>query len=710
MPLFRTLSLSLSLSLSQRNKDDLEGVARVARAHHQLAKRNELIVLLLDIIQKQLAPLLHEFLPTVRKLAGLNTRDCGNVVLKARQLIMATELPSNTQRKIAIQTLLNTASAVSQNNVDARRERLAPLIDQSQPIEDMIFSFFEGSRPAIQTTALEAYIRRIYQVYSVPFLDCQAVKPIMVASTTTPGSAAGQTGGKVTTTMEEAGPTLIGRWHFNMDPWSSRLGQEAAKNHMAGDSPMPLSRNTSETSPSPSPAASRPTLSLSRIPSSGPPPAGRFLLTKSDSVSDLRIRNQGKKGSTAPAGSTKEVDETQDSDNEVEDGLDEEQRRALQSEVGGDDVPAGRNRVARASVFNTAVVPTTDSSTRSARGGSTNVRQGVFGYFTSFDSMKRGFQQLLPLFDTQVQFVEPVHVLYVALKWGSGLNASAKLPADDTLSGYLRTFLSSKQGELSSAGVRRVTFIISTATPGNQGGEYPAYFTFRHRLGYEEDTLVRHIEPITAAQLDLERLSNFDLAHIATTNRMIHLFAAYPAALKGKGVALHGAEAAKRGAEQGHLGPTASTTAYDGRRIFIRTLVRKLDGTALFTGTGSASGGSGFNPRPQSPGMGVPSSDADLDAYPETEFAFVEALNALEIAMHGDASRSPFKLNAIFLNVLVEAVIDATYIEAVIRLMARRYSAKVKRLHVAVVEFNICIKVRSIQSRLVDEDLEIDSL
>jgi len=664
-------------ALRKRNKDDLETVARVARAHHQLAKRNELVVLLLDIIQKQLSPLLSNFLPIVRRLAALNTRDCGNVVLKARQLIMATELPSNVQRRIAIQTLLNTASAAA--SAEQRRDRLAPLIDQSQPIEDLIFSFLAPEcRPAVQTSALEAYIRRIYQVYSVPFLDCQAVKPLMTASPhpVTPGAKP---------IMEEAGPTLIARWHFNMDPWSARLEQESRQNaKLALSSASSPSSASAQWQQQPvvnkvaqaggeSPVLVSSTLASS---SSAAAPSGR-LLQKSDSVIDIgKLRAPKSARGTGTGADAVEEDE-------VEYGSDEDKK--------GDTVPAGR--VAEASERSTGTSPST----------AVPVRQGVWGYFSSFDAMKRGFAQLLPLFDTRVKFVEPVHVLYVALRWGNPMAQSSRLPPDDNLSAYLRTFVASKEKDMAAAGVRRVTFIISSAasasasTGGASGtagassqvsSDYPAFFTFRARLGYDEDTLVRHIEPITAAQLDLERLSNFDLAHITTTNRSIHLFAAYPAKETGKGVALHGATAAVRlGAAAGSNQPTASTTAYDGRRFFIRTLVRKLDGSTLFTG--GASSGAGFPTRPTSPGS---YTDAELDAYPETEFAFVEALNALEIAMHGDASRSPFKLNSIFLNVLVEAAIDATYVEAVIRLMARRYASKIKRLYVSVVEFTICIK------------------
>jgi len=709
--------------LRRQFKDEgVEAVARVARAHHQLSKRSELIVLLLELLHKQLAPLLPSFRPILKKLATLNSKECGSVVLAARQLIMSTELPSSAQRKIAIQTLLSTASSC--HSSEQRRERLAPLIDQSQPIEDLIFQCFEHKRSAIQTAAMEAYIRRIFQVYYLPFVDCQVVKPNMLMGKSGSGDASGSsTGGlklRIDGTNEElSAPILLGRWHFSMDQTSRALEMEQHANAklpvQGSPSPSPATVGGQSWSPAAGGASSASGLSPSqnvRQTSAGRPPlattsssgqqqqqqrsvvSGRqmqsqYLLRKSDSVSDVRKLRRGSSKDSASATSTEPTAEE-------DEALSEEEEASKSAE--GETVPAG----SAAASFTTLATSSPRQPRGSIGGRPSDVRQGVLGYFTSFDSMKRYFAELLPFFDTRVQFVEPIHVLYVGFRWGAGINiagsGAAKMPPDDTLSTYLRTFLSSQEKALVQAGVRRVTFIVTaSAEAGSIKEESPAIFTFRHRLNYEEDTLVRHIEPITAAQLDLERLSNFDLAHLSTTNRAVHLFAAYPAKVPGKGVALHGdAVPPTEPIQQA----TASVNAYDGRRFFIRTLVRKLDGGALFQDADSSSDGptrGGVIQTPFHSGAGGSSSvegysESDLDAYPETEFAFVEALNALEIAMAGDATRSPFKFNSIFLNVLVEAIIDVKYIEAVIRLMARRYASKIKRLHVAVVEFNICIK------------------
>jgi len=115
---------------------------------------------------------------------------------------------------------------------------------------------------------------------------------------------------------------------------------------------------------------------------------------------------------------------------------------------------------------------------------------------------------------------------------------------------------------------------------------------------------------------------------------------------------------------------------YDGRRFFARVIVRHVD-SGLIT------------PRDDFKlGIAMHSiSLDDLDAHPETEVAFVEALNSLEVAIGSESSK--WRHNSIFLNVLVEAAVDLRYIEAVIRMLAKRYAEKIRRLQVDSVEFVI---------------------
>lgn len=72
--------------------------------------------------------------------------------------------------------------------------------------------------------------------------------------------------------------------------------------------------------------------------------------------------------------------------------------------------------------------------------------------------------------------------------------------------------------ELIAAGLRRITFVVSV-TPG----DYPKYFTFRGP-DYKEDKIIRNIEPSLAFQLELNRLSNFNITPVFSANRNIHIY------------------------------------------------------------------------------------------------------------------------------------------------------------------------------------------
>lgn len=74
--------------------------------------------------------------------------------------------------------------------------------------------------------------------------------------------------------------------------------------------------------------------------------------------------------------------------------------------------------------------------------------------------------------------------------------------------------------ELLARRVRRLTFIC-----GHKDGTYPGYFTFRGPA-YEEDSSIRHIEPALAFQLELGRLSKFNIKPVFTENRNIHIYEA----------------------------------------------------------------------------------------------------------------------------------------------------------------------------------------
>lgn len=74
--------------------------------------------------------------------------------------------------------------------------------------------------------------------------------------------------------------------------------------------------------------------------------------------------------------------------------------------------------------------------------------------------------------------------------------------------------------ELYARRIRRLTFIC-----GHKDGTYPGYYTFRGPT-YVEDDSIRHVEPALAFQLELGRLSKFNIKPVFTENRNIHIYEA----------------------------------------------------------------------------------------------------------------------------------------------------------------------------------------
>lgn len=67
-------------------------------------------------------------------------------------------------------------------------------------------------------------------------------------------------------------------------------------------------------------------------------------------------------------------------------------------------------------------------------------------------------------------------------------------------------------------GIRRITF---AALKHKQS---PKFFTFRARDGFVEDKIYRHLEPACAFQLELNRMKNYNLEALTTSNQKMHLY------------------------------------------------------------------------------------------------------------------------------------------------------------------------------------------
>ncbi|XP_010875045.2 acetyl-CoA carboxylase isoform X2 [Esox lucius] len=274
-------------------------------------------------------------------------------------------------------------------------------------------------------------------------------------------------------------------------------------------------------------------------------------------------------------------------------------------------------------------------------------RMGAMVAFQCFDDFKRNFDEVLssfadplmesPLFSEACSGLyeedscknmreNPIHIINVSIKL-------ADTEDDDALVTAFATFSQSKKVVLFEHGIRRITFLIA------QRREFPKFFTFRARDGFQEDRIYRNLEPALAFQLELNRLRNFDLTAVPCANHKMHLYL--------------GAARVQEGAE---------VTDY---RFFIRAIIRHSD---LIT------------------------KEASFEYLQnEGERLLLEAMDELEVAFSNTNVRTD--CNHIFLNFVPTVIMDPSKIEESVRSMVMRYGSRLWKLRVLQAELKINIRL-----------------
>eukprot|EP01041_Mallomonas_annulata_P000604 gene604-1167_t len=192
-------------------------------------------------------------------------------------------------------------------------------------------------------------------------------------------------------------------------------------------------------------------------------------------------------------------------------------------------------------------------------------------------------------------------------------------------------FLRSQRDILLHHTVSRVSFFVGNAK-WRTAHNFGDIFTFRSSDDFAEDDLFRNIEAPHAFHLDLPRLSNFDIIHGDGQHSLsgnVHLYKAVP-----KGFPKH------------------------PPRYFARLVV--------FT------------------------SDSTPTAAAEAEATIVETLDTMALVVRQGTART----NQIFLNVFApDTVIQPAFYESALRRICTKYSSKLVRLAVSLVELKLTCKL-----------------
>ena len=251
-----------------------------------------------------------------------------------------------------------------------------------------------------------------------------------------------------------------------------------------------------------------------------------------------------------------------------------------------------------------------------------------YGLLVAFDTLKSACDQIEPILEyfnpprTHVQ-QEPINILKICI-----LNDS-EMHQEQAIICNIGQFFHNYSSELRSRGIRRITLLFA------RGTRFPEYYTFREKLNYQEDPVIRHIEPPLAYHMEIDRLSNFDITYVPTVNRQLHLY--YGTA---------------KGTKRGDPDFTSS--------FFVRAIIRSPDSIVM---------------RPVLNDVLVS----------QAERLLVDAIKSLEVAVR-DRRYSSAQNHHIFLRVINEVNYEPESVDHLLRTLGETYGRRLWKLRVGKLE------------------------
>lgn len=158
---------SIWLQLREKHRDDLAKTYLIGLSQSRILKKNKIIGGILDEIEK--LDLVNDFTGPLSDLSGLVNRCYSDVVLKAKQILMRSRLPSLQKMTREMETVfLNT---VELSDARQRTEALREVISRSNYSFDVLLQFFSHQDERVRNLAVEVYIRKAYCTFDVHILD-----------------------------------------------------------------------------------------------------------------------------------------------------------------------------------------------------------------------------------------------------------------------------------------------------------------------------------------------------------------------------------------------------------------------------------------------------------------------------------------------------------------------------------------------------------
>ncbi|KAM9292310.1 acetyl-CoA carboxylase 1-like [Gastrophryne carolinensis] len=161
-------------SLREENKSDLTMVLNYIFSHAQVTKKNLLITMLIDQLCGRDPTLTDELLNILIELTQLSKTTNAKVALRARQVLIASHLPSYELRHNQVESIF--LSAIDMYGHQFCIENLQKLILSETSIFDVLPNFFYHSNQVVRMAALEVYVRRAYIAYELNSVQHRQLK------------------------------------------------------------------------------------------------------------------------------------------------------------------------------------------------------------------------------------------------------------------------------------------------------------------------------------------------------------------------------------------------------------------------------------------------------------------------------------------------------------------------------------------------------
>ncbi|XP_073438704.1 acetyl-CoA carboxylase 2 isoform X1 [Dendrobates tinctorius] len=157
------------INLREQYKPDMTPVLECIFSHAQVAKKNILVTMLIDQLCGRDPTLTDELMTILNELTQLSKTEHSKVALRARQVLIASHLPSYELRHNQVESIF--LSAIDLYGHQFCPENLKKLIISETSIFDVLPNFFYHVNQVVRMAALEVYVRRGYIAYELNSLQ-----------------------------------------------------------------------------------------------------------------------------------------------------------------------------------------------------------------------------------------------------------------------------------------------------------------------------------------------------------------------------------------------------------------------------------------------------------------------------------------------------------------------------------------------------------